>query len=97
MALYNVTFCASEHGNLLTWMNMSHDQILYVMIFCLHMKQRFAIVHFYGFSLHPNTFYIGFILWVFCSDVIGNFNGTISNMKNKQLFMPGLVLLSKTE
>jgi len=46
------------------------------------MKQRFAIVHFYGFSLHPNTFYIGFILWVFCSDVIGNFNGTISNMKN---------------
>jgi len=61
---------------------MSNGQILYMIILCLHMKQeRFAIVYFYGFSWLPNTFYIGFILWVFCSDMIGNFNGTVSYMK----------------
>jgi len=43
--IYNPCFLTLELTD-----HMSHDQILHVIILCLHMKQqRFAIVHFYGF------------------------------------------------
>ena len=83
MASYILNLCASQNCKLMTWMDTFSDQLLDMTIPCLSTQmQSFSTLTIIGSPIH---FLLVLIVKFFERDMIGKFNGTVSNMNRANI------------